>query len=204
MILNNEGKKYLQMLKAKENIWTTTKGEKIKGIHPPQENVQLSLTMEATPYKDVSSINDKTPIKPEFFAHIMKQNNFTNLYLQSIAEQTNRIEEKIENKNPTEEPKKEKEKLIIEKSFTNSKRLDPNIILKKEPIKLDSGNELIMHLKKKLKTLDDTPSISMIKIESNEDTEIIEINKLKFKNQNNLRPNFLKMEQPQTISPKLF
>lgn len=64
--------KYIQMLKSKENIWSTIRGEKIKSIHPPQENIQLSLSTKASPYKDASAINEKTPIKAEFFAHVIE------------------------------------------------------------------------------------------------------------------------------------
>lgn len=61
----------------------------------------------------------------------MHQNNFTNNYLQTISEQTTRIEEKLGSKN------NEKDKILpeIEKSFIKTTRIEPETTLKKEPLK---------------------------------------------------------------------
>lgn len=63
-----------------------------------------------------------------------------------------------------------------------------------------------MHLTKKLKLLNQNPSVSMVTIETleEEDDNAININKLKFNNTYNRKPNFLKLEEPQTISPNSF
>lgn len=135
------------------------------------------------------------------------------MYLQTIVDQTNRIEEKIEKEVPIiKEPRKEKEKepIIIEPSFSRSVKIVPNVILKKEAIKLDpdSSDELIMQLRKKLKILNDNPSVNMVKSETNEDDdeEKLEINRLKYKqiDKNINRPPYLKIEKPQTITPNSF
>jgi hypothetical protein len=75
-----------------QKVWSKTDGTIVKSVHPPPEPIKMENTkniLEATPYVDLikhASSNDVT------FTQVIKQNNFTNMNLQTIGSQLSRIE----------------------------------------------------------------------------------------------------------------
>ena len=70
--------------------WETKKG-KIESVHSPFSTIKYK-DIDATPLRNVSLNPNSKLITVEHLSHIVDQNNFTNLYLQTIGSQTQRIE----------------------------------------------------------------------------------------------------------------
>ena len=70
------------------------KGEKVTAIHPPDATVQLTKDVLAVPYKAVAkNISDTASLGA--INSVVEQNNYTNLYLQSLGRQLSRVEHSI-------------------------------------------------------------------------------------------------------------
>lgn len=70
----------------------------IEAIHPPATNIEMNESTRAIPWKTIN-IKDKTEkATSEGINQILEQNNYTNLFLQYVGKQLNRIESKIDKK----------------------------------------------------------------------------------------------------------
>lgn len=72
--------------------------EDIESVHPPLEQIKIG-EVKATPLKNIESTNDI--IRQAHIAQLMKQNTFTNINLQTIGKQTERIENLIHELKPS-------------------------------------------------------------------------------------------------------
>ncbi|KAL4184491.1 hypothetical protein AMTRI_Chr10g225890 [Amborella trichopoda] len=87
-----------------EKTYICTDATTIASVHPPEKSIILKAAIPkkneptqpqslydivATPYKIIPKELNK---KQEYIPHIVEQNNYTNLYLQSLGKQTERIE----------------------------------------------------------------------------------------------------------------
>jgi hypothetical protein len=81
--------------------WVKEDNTVVSSSHPPQETIVFkhrTTTVKASPFK-VSS--ESTDVKK-----VIEQNNYTNQYLNSIGNQLDKIEEKLDNKPPPKEKHK--------------------------------------------------------------------------------------------------
>ncbi|MCV5002938.1 hypothetical protein OFM39_25060, partial [Escherichia coli] len=86
--------------------FTLAKGEKVIAIHPPEATVQIQKDVVAVPYKSVSK-NLSESVSLSAINHVVEQNNYTNLYLQTLGKQLNRIEMSNYPCKPDPQPSKE-------------------------------------------------------------------------------------------------
>ncbi|KAL4199650.1 hypothetical protein AMTRI_Chr03g145930 [Amborella trichopoda] len=99
-----------------EKTYISTDGTTTASIHPPEKSIILKTGIPkknepvhsssfydivATPYKAIPKEINK---KQEYIPHIVEQNNYTNLYLQSLGKQTERIERIVSKELPTVSP----------------------------------------------------------------------------------------------------
>ncbi|KAL4196544.1 hypothetical protein AMTRI_Chr04g183780 [Amborella trichopoda] len=99
-----------------EKTYISTDGTTTASIHPPEKSIILKTSIPkknepvhspsfydivATPYKAIPKEINK---KQEYIPHIVEQNNYTNLYLQSLGKQTERIERIVSKELPTVSP----------------------------------------------------------------------------------------------------
>ena len=97
-----EDTKTINMAKN-NNQWQTSQGIIIESIHPPfctikhihQENI-----IKASPIKERKNLTD--PINTTDIRNIFEQNNYTNLNLNTIGKQLEKIETLVENKTTTQ------------------------------------------------------------------------------------------------------
>ncbi|KAL7259095.1 hypothetical protein ACSBR1_005070 [Camellia fascicularis] len=88
-----------------QKTWTTVNGQTIMSIHPPPQSLELTpngdTTLQplmTTAYVEIpSKASQRDIIQVKDIVPIMKQNNYTNLYFQTVGKQLTRIEESIEN-----------------------------------------------------------------------------------------------------------
>ena len=99
----------LNVLAEIKKDWITTSGKVIQSIHPPPQTLELaprnhstdSKPLNITPYTELpESKNYQELVKVKDIVPFSKQNNYTNLFLQTLGKQVTRIEEKIENLKP--------------------------------------------------------------------------------------------------------
>lgn len=64
-------------------------------IHPPEDSIKLTSHIIASPYKDNSQVKNNNQIHPGHISAVIEQNNYTNLHLKTISNQTERIENTI-------------------------------------------------------------------------------------------------------------
>jgi hypothetical protein len=85
--------------------WVKEDNTVVSSSHPPQETIMFThrtTTVKASPYKVASENSD--------VKKVIEQNNYTNQYLNSIGNQLDKIEEKLDNK--PFKPLKQEEPLI--------------------------------------------------------------------------------------------
>lgn len=87
--------------------WETIEGKKIRSVHPPLQPIKLE-SFEASPF--AKTLDEKREICSNDINKIFKQNNHTNLSIQTLGKHLERIEQKlddqttpenVEYKNPT-------------------------------------------------------------------------------------------------------
>ncbi|CAL8168655.1 unnamed protein product [Prunus armeniaca] len=86
------------MIGSPFSSYTSKDGKSVKAIHPP-EMVIKQKDVIATPYKETtfledSAINFRIASKEDVGA-VIQQNNYTNLFLQSLGKQVTRIETSV-------------------------------------------------------------------------------------------------------------
>jgi hypothetical protein len=85
--------------------WVKEDNTVVSSSHPPQETIMFThrtTTVKASPYKVASENSD--------VKKVIEQNNYTNQYLNSLGNQLDKIEEKLDNK--PFKPLKQEEPLI--------------------------------------------------------------------------------------------
>ena len=87
----------IAMTKRVSKDWKTTSGKHIDSIHPPFEAIQLEVntkgeTTKACPLKNISKTTHDKPVKVKHIGHLVEQQNFSNISLHAIGQQTDRIE----------------------------------------------------------------------------------------------------------------
>lgn len=80
--------------------FTLAKGEKVNSIHPPDATVQIQKDVLAVPYKSISK-NLSEPVSIGAINQVVEQNNYTNLYLQTLGKQLTRLERQESRKGET-------------------------------------------------------------------------------------------------------
>ncbi|BAH94377.1 Os08g0506200 [Oryza sativa Japonica Group] len=83
----------LTVIKKVSTEWETASGNKVDSVHPPFESVQLSHNGgKACPLKSISKNTYGETAKVEHIGHLVEQQNYANISLRSLGQQTNRIE----------------------------------------------------------------------------------------------------------------
>ncbi|CAL9010275.1 unnamed protein product [Prunus brigantina] len=95
------------MIGSPFSTYTSKDGKSVKAIHPP-EMVIKQKDVIATPYKETTSLEDnannfRTSSKEDVGA-VIQQNNYTNLFLQSLGKQVTKIETSVSIKEQKSEP----------------------------------------------------------------------------------------------------
>ena len=100
--------------------WSTETGNQIEFVHPPFENLEVKMgssIIDATPIKMVE--NKEIPASKLDISKVVSQNNFSNLALNTISQQMDRIENVL-NKPGVLESRLDKKKEILNSSFSSS------------------------------------------------------------------------------------
>ena len=85
--------KDLTVIKKVSTEWETTSGNKVDSVHPPFESIQLSHNRgKACPLKRISKNTYGETAKVEHIGHLVEQQNYANISLRSLGQQTDRIE----------------------------------------------------------------------------------------------------------------
>jgi hypothetical protein len=83
----------LTVIKKVSTEWETASGNKVDSVHPPFESIQLSHNGgKACPLKSISKNTYGETAKVEHIGHLVEQQNYANISLRSLGQQTNRIE----------------------------------------------------------------------------------------------------------------
>nr|AAX95153.1 hypothetical protein LOC_Os11g14710 [Oryza sativa Japonica Group]ABA92444.1 hypothetical protein LOC_Os11g14710 [Oryza sativa Japonica Group] len=83
----------LTVIKKGSTEWETTRGNKVDSVHPLFESIQLSHNGgKACPLKSISKNTYGETAKVEHIGHLVEQQNYANLSLRSLGQQTDRIE----------------------------------------------------------------------------------------------------------------
>ena len=139
---------HLTVIKKLTNTWKLpNKTEEIESVHPPLEQIKIR-EVKATPLKNIESTNDI--IRQAHIAQLMEQNNFTNINLQTIGKQTDRIENLIHDLKPSRaKTHLDKSPAIILPHYMNEGISLGN----KDPIQMNDIDEFTQELSLRLQRL---------------------------------------------------
>jgi len=134
-----------------KEVWVKEDNTIVSSSHPPQETIVFkhrTTTVKASPFKVASETTD--------VKKVIEQNNYTNQYLNSIGNQLDKIEEKLDNKHLSKEKHKpfKQEKPIIK--FPELKP-GTSLKVKKNKSSVEKVEEMIKDL---VKTKQEQPSSS--------------------------------------------
>ena len=95
--INPESEQDLSVIKKVSKDWNTISGKQVESVHPPFESIQMEVnakgdSTKACPLKNISKTTYGEPIKVEHIGHLVEQQNFANISLNTIGQQTDRIE----------------------------------------------------------------------------------------------------------------
>jgi hypothetical protein len=87
----------ITMIKKVSKDWRTMSGKQIESIHPLFEPIQLEAntkgeSIKACPLKNISKATYAEPVKVKHIGHLVEQQNFSNISLHALGQQTERIE----------------------------------------------------------------------------------------------------------------
>ncbi|CAB4320112.1 unnamed protein product [Prunus armeniaca] len=89
------------MIGSPFSTYTSKDGKSVKAIHPPKMVIKQKDVI-ATPYKETTFLEDSAnnfhTASKEDVGAVIQQNNYTNLFLQSLGKQVTRIETSVSTK----------------------------------------------------------------------------------------------------------
>ena len=145
MLENLPPEDHLMVIKKMTNTWKLTiKYEEIESVHPPLEQIKIG-EVKATPLKNIESTNDI--IRQAHIVQLMEQNNYTNINLQTIGKQTDKIENLLHNLSPSR-PIVQSPAIIIPHHMSEGISLGNN-----DPIQINDIDEFTQQLSQRLQRL---------------------------------------------------
>ncbi|CAA3022588.1 Hypothetical predicted protein, partial [Olea europaea subsp. europaea] len=201
--------------KTSSKSWKTPDGNRFQSIHPPLQDISFThgkTEILASPLKRVPNSKerlDESQVVAKDIKNIQAQNNFTNIVLQSVCSQLNRIESNSESETSTV-PKdsfkeyrdsKSKDKNISKPSSSSPIFKNDDIIptFGKSSQSLSTENEVLSELVNQLKNFHVSKNNNTIDLDEIEnqfvDKKIDQINKLRNSDYQNIpkfypRPSF--------------
>ncbi|RVX07456.1 hypothetical protein CK203_025224 [Vitis vinifera] len=112
---------------TKAKIWKTSDNIVIESIHPPEAKIEKNINgtiVTASPFK--TKPEDKGTASATDIRRIMEQINYTNMFLITLGNQVNRVEEIIETQDHLKKPFVKNDNKPLFKPFELSKKFQEN------------------------------------------------------------------------------
>ncbi|RVW18649.1 Enzymatic polyprotein [Vitis vinifera] len=119
--------KYINNTSTKAKIWKTSDNIVIESIHPPEAKIEKNINgtiVTASPFK--TKPEDKGTASASDIRRIMEQINYTNMFLITLGNQVNRVEEIIEAQDHLKKPFVKNDNKPLFKPFELSKKFQEN------------------------------------------------------------------------------
>jgi hypothetical protein len=175
----------IAMIKRVSKDWKTTSGKQVEYIHPPFEPIQLEVntkgeSVKACPLKNISRTTYSEPLKVEHIGHLVEQQNFSNISLHVIGQQTDRIEAILmDGANPNKSEVKVNIPSSSQSDLPNTQIVVPPFVPqmayskiklgKQKPMGSSISKDLISELSNKLGSLKVNKNVNQITEEERED-----------------------------------
>ena len=111
---------------TKTKVWKTSDDIVMESIHPPEAKIEKNIngTIITSPFK--TKLEDKGIASVVDVRRIMEQNNYTNMFLKTLSDQLNRVEEIIETQDHIKTSFVKKDNKPLFKPFEFSKKFQEN------------------------------------------------------------------------------
>ena len=112
---------------TKTKIWKTSDDTIIESIHPLEAKIEKNINgtiIKASPFK--TKLEDKVTISVVDVKRIMEKNNYTNIFLKTLSDQLNKVDEIIETQDHIKTSFVKKDNKPLFKSFEFSKKFPEN------------------------------------------------------------------------------